>query len=153
MLTAPRIASLDAGYLSRYSADGGDGIYRLSGGVSEAERAELRRYFAGCGFSSPYFTDSRALFQMYNLDCLYGHIERAVELGVSLLNVTAEPVTAAELHRYITGREFCNELPGRPPRYDLRSRWAESFGGRDGYFFDKQFVLDDVKRFFAAAGR
>ena len=45
------------------------------------------------------------------------------------------------------------ELPRTPARYDFRSRYAELFGGRDGYIFSKEQVLAEIKTFMEEQGR
>ncbi|MBP5158377.1 MAG: hypothetical protein ILP18_10975 [Treponema sp.] len=115
--------------------------------LSGEERVELKAFFKSCGFSALNFTDSRSRYQFYNLGYLWGHIQKALEKGIHRLNITAEPVAVSELYEYLEGKPFVNELARPPFVQDLRSKHAELFGGRNGYFFDRDFVMEDIKRF------
>ena len=117
--------------------------------LNKAARAELKAIFAQCGFSALNFTDSRSRYQFYNLSYLWAHIQKALENGIEKLNITSEPVAVSELHEFLAGKPFENHLAKPPFFQDLRSKHAEIFGGRNGYFFDKEFVMEDIKKFVA----
>lgn len=111
------------------------------------EKGKLIDYFNGIGFSALNFTDSRSIFQFYNLAFLWEHIQIAINNDIKKLNLSTQPILISELFSYIKGKSFINELPNVPPRYDFKSKYAEVFNGKDGYIFDKSFVLDDIKKF------
>jgi hypothetical protein len=92
------------------------------------------------------FTDSRARYQFYNLSRLWNDIETALDSGIDLWHPATEPVSAGELHEFITGRPFVNELNGVPASYDYRTVHAERFGGSDGYIENKLSVMEQVKK-------
>ena len=116
------------------------------------EKNVLKAFFKSCGFSALNFTDSRSRYQFYNLGFLWQHVQKALGCGLKKLNITSEPVSAGELYAALEGKAFVNEL-GRPPfNQDLHSKYADLFGGRDGYMFDKTFVIGDIKRFVKGAG-
>ena len=148
LLTKRRLAELserDPGVREHYR-DRGDGFFECTA-KSREELDALRRAFERIGFSAAEFTDSRAAFQFYNLAFLWGHIRRALGEGIGLLHLAAEPVGTAELFRFVEGKEFRNELSGKIPHYDFRTVHADRWGGRNGYLFGREFVLEDVKRF------
>ncbi|MEG1558358.1 MAG: NAD(P)-dependent oxidoreductase [Oscillospiraceae bacterium] len=144
MLRAEKLEELGKEYLSRFYTCAGDGFYRLN---ENAECGELLRYLSKSGFTALCFTDSRSVFQLYNLDFLYGHIDTALKNRVKLVNMAVEPISAAELYAHIFQREFKNELRSPCARYDFRTKHSSLFCGAHGYIFDRQFVLDDVRRF------
>lgn len=117
------------------------------------ERAFLRTIFEEVGFSALNFTDSRAVYQFYDLSDLYHDIERAMDQGISLLNIATEPVLSSEVYRYLTGNEFVNELPGTPVSYDMRTvHFAELSGFKasdenGGYLYRKADILKRIKDF------
>lgn len=117
------------------------------------EKAILRTIFEELGFSALNFTDSRAVYQFYDLSDLYGDIERAMTLGLSLLNIATEPVSSSEVYRYLTGKEFVNELPGTPVSYDMRTIHFEELSGmaaadgNGGYLYRKADMLKRIKDF------
>jgi nucleoside-diphosphate-sugar epimerase len=64
---------------------------------ADADRAKARKVFEKVGFSALNFTDSRGIFQYYNLKYLYNNIQTAIENGVKVMNIATEPVTIAEI--------------------------------------------------------
>jgi nucleoside-diphosphate-sugar epimerase len=88
-------------------------------------------------------------FQFYDLERLWGDVSRVRDAGVSLVNLTVEPVTM----RAVAARAFNRILStpdAAPVRYDIRSRYAEQFGGHAGYWYDAESSLSGIARFVAA---
>ena len=123
-----------------------NGFYKLKE-ISPEEKAVLKEKFQKIGFSALNFTDSRSIYQFYNLARLWGDIQTALKLGIRLWHPATEPVSAGELYRYLTGKEFVNELDGPLANYDYRTVYAEVFGGSDGYICRKKEVLNEIKEF------
>ena len=121
-----------------------NGFFRLKP-LGEEKKAHVKGLFEGLGFSAVNFTDSRSVFQFYDLRRLWADLQTALQSGIRLLHTAVEPVSAAELYRYVTGRDFCNELPGAPAYYDFRTIHAELFHGKNGYLCDKNAVMQSVK--------
>ena len=122
----------------------GNGFYKLN--TAGDELAKLREYFANADFNSLKFTDSRAIYQFYGLNNLWSDINKALSSGLSLINLTAQPVSAAEVYRYVRGGEFKNELAKPPVNYNIRSIHAALYGGSDGYMYTKEHSLEAIKR-------
>lgn len=126
------------------------GFYALQPLGAPAARA-LRAWFASQPFNALSFTDSRAEYQFYDLARLWGDICTALDAGLTLLNLGTQPVCAREVYAYLSnggdGGQFTNELPGAPARYDMRSRHAALFGGANGWCYEKETVLQDLRRF------
>ncbi len=78
---------------------------------------------------------------------LWEHIQKALEFEIHKLNITTEPTKVSELYEFLTCENFKNELAKPPFRQDLHSVYAELFEGKQGYFFDKEFVMKDIKKF------
>lgn len=108
---------------------------------------ELKQEFGSLDFSALNFTDSRGVFQFYNLANLWDDIQKALEQDIRLLNIVTEPVLAAEIYAAVFDKTFINEITKEPPFYDLRSKYAEAFGGQNGYFADKKTILKDIADF------
>jgi hypothetical protein len=123
-----------------------NGFYKCKQLV-DVEREKLKEYFNNIGFSALNFTDSRGVFQFYNLTYLAEHIKVAIENNIKLLNLAVEPVSVNEIYKAIKGRDFVNEAAKVVPRYDYRTKYAEIFKGKNGYIFDKQSVLEDIMKF------
>ncbi len=125
-------------------SDAGNGFYKQNGSV---DQKELREWFAGNDWNALNFTDSRSRYQFYDLSRLWGHIETALELGLTELNLATPPVSAAEVYQAMTGKTFANELAGQPFDYDLRTQYAQAMGGRDGYLCTREEELADICTF------
>ena len=125
-----------------------NGFYKLNGAV---DAAALREFFAGNDFNALAFTDSRSRYQFYHLARLWQDVQTALQNGLTTLNLTTPPVTAAEGYTTVTGKaDWQNELPKPPFDYDLRSRHAALLGGADGYLCTKQQELDEICAFMRA---
>lgn len=125
-----------------------NGFYRLRP-LSEPEKVDLRTRFKKLGFTALHFTDSRSRYQFYPLSRLWQDTQTALEQGVRLWHPATEPVSAAEVYRFLTGKEFVNELVGKPANYDYRTIHDGLFGGHGGYICDKRTILGEIKRFTA----
>ena len=108
---------------------------------------ELKQEFKSLEFSALNFTDSRGVFQFYNLANLWNDIQTALEKDIRLLNIATQPLSVAEIFERLTERKFSNEILQNPPFYDYRSKHAEVFGGANGYFADKETVLNEIVEF------
>ena len=73
--------------------------YRLSGRVDAAEL----QAFCGQRLERPGLTDSRSKYQFYPLARLWRDIETALAAGLTVLNLTPPPVSAAEVYAHLTG--------------------------------------------------
>lgn len=146
MLREDKYAQLSAKspLVERAYTPGPDGFCRLSGAV---DPVELRAWFAGNDWNALNFTDSRSVYQFYDLAQLWEHIGRGLELGLTELNLATPPVSAAQVYRAVTGKDFVNELPGQPFDYDLRTRFDRELGGREGYLCSREEELDRICRF------
>ena len=88
-----------------------------------------------------------SVFQFYGLDRLWADIQAALNARLRLVNLATEPVSVQEVAKEAFGIEFTNRPEANPARYDVRSRFAEALGGRDGYLETKQQVLAGISAF------
>lgn len=121
-------------------------FYKLKA-VSEKKKNELKKIFQEIGFSALNFTDSRSVYQFYNLSRLWSDIQIALKNDIKLWHPATEPVSAAEIYRYLTGEDFVNEIMANPAYYDYKTIHSEIFGGRNGYINSKIEVLNQIKDF------
>ena len=123
-----------------------NGFYKLNGAV---DAAALRAWFAAADFNALAFTDSRSRYQFYNLGRLWRDISAALAAGLTLLNLTTPPLTAAAVYEAVTGKAgWKNELAKTPFAYDLRSRFAGVLApGAQDYLCSEQQELDDIVQF------
>ncbi len=122
-----------------------NGFYKVN--VSDDDREVLKDKFRTLGFSALNFTDSRSVYQFYNLGRLWDDIQIALHNGIKLWHPATEPVSAGEVYKYLSGKEFKNELGGVPADYDYRTIYSDVFGGKNGYILDKEQVLNEIKEF------
>lgn len=122
-----------------------NGFYKVN--VSDSDIEKLKNIFRTLGFSALNFTDSRSVYQFYNLGRLWSDIQIALSNEIKLWHPATEPISAGELYYFLTGNEFSNELNGIPAEYDYRTIHDGLFGGKDGYICDKDSVIKDIRRF------
>lgn len=132
--------------ISQYYELADNGFYKVVS-LTDEEKSMLKDVFLNLGFSALNFTDSRGKFQFYNLKYLWSHIELALKNNIKVLNLATEPVTISEIYENIMGEKFVNELNKPIPNYDYKTKYAEIFNGHDGYIFDREYILEDIKKF------
>ncbi len=91
-----------------------------------------------------------ASYQFYNLSRVWRDVETALSAGVRVVNLATEPVTLRDVARAAFGRDLATEPRTRPASYDVRTKHAALFGGRDGYLETRDQVLAGLTRFAAA---
>ena len=124
-----------------------NGFYKYLGNANKDEEKKLKECFLNIGFSALNFTDSRASYQFYNLSYLWEHICIALNNNIKILNLAVEPIKIQELYKYITGKEFVNEILTDIPEYNFKTKYEKVFGGKNGYILNKEFILKDIKNF------
>lgn len=122
-----------------------NGLYKLI--IPKEWEHALRLAFERLSFSALNFTDSRSVFQFYNLAYLWEHIEMTIANNLSLLHLATEPLSASEVYQEICGKKFDNEIVEKPFYYDIRTKYANYFGGINGYIFGREKVLSDLMAF------
>ncbi len=125
-----------------------NGFYKVN--VADADKEQLKEKFRSLGFSALNFTDSRSVYQFYNLSRLWTDIQVALDAKIKIWHPATEPVSAGEVYEFLTGAEFINELNGVPADYDYKTIYAEKFGGKNGYICDKAQILKEIKEFVEA---
>lgn len=151
VLTGERFAALSAGQplvKESYAADGA-GFYRLQP-LDAAKKAELRQWFEQNDFNSLRFTDSRSVYQFYDLAMLWEDIQRCLKMNLQLVNLATQPVEAGALYHLLFGKEFVNYTPKGPVHYDMRTRYGRDFGADDDYIADRNGVVAGIARFVGA---
>lgn len=122
-----------------------NGFYKVN--EADKNKDDLKERFHRLRFTALSFTDSRSTYQFYNLNNLWNDIQIALEAGIPLWHPATEPLSAAELYEYLTGKKFINELDRAPLNYDYRTIYDQLFYGKDGYICEKSQVLQDIKEF------
>jgi len=137
--------------LADYYKESENGFFRLEPDISSTEREILKKIFKNIEFSALNFTDSRAIFQFYNLNYIWSHVKFALENNIKLMHLAVEPVSAREIYQAVKGEDFINEISDNPPNYNyFKSAYADKLGGNGGYIFNKQQILTEIKEFTAS---
>lgn len=122
-----------------------NGFYCLNENVN---RYDIKSFFMTNDFNALSFTDSRSRYQFYNLNRLWDDINKAIDCGITLLNLCTPPVSAKEVYEHITGdSSWINELDKAPYDYDLHSIHSDKLDGDGYYLCSVQEELDDIKKF------
>ena len=113
-----------------------NGFYKCS------DTMTVKQFFKNNDFSAINFTDSRSIYQFYNLKYLWEHIEFALSNNIKTLNIATEPIKTSEAYNYIFNRNFKNEVSVNPFTYNMKTKYFDN-----GYIFDKQSLINDIKGF------
>ena len=123
-----------------------NGFYKLNT-IDDSQRKILKQQFLNLGFSALNFSDSRGVFQFYNLKNLWKDIEIAQNSGIKKLNLATEPIVISQIYKAVYGKEFVNELNNTTPRYDFYTIHGKLFQKQGNYIYSKQEVLEDIIHF------
>lgn len=91
--------------------------------------------------------DSRGVFQFYPIVNLWADIEVALSSDLSLLHLTAAPISVTEVARAGFGRAFDQEVVPQPARYDLRSRHASLYGVDGPYRYSHRETILAIRAY------
>lgn len=91
--------------------------------------------------------DSRHVFQFYPMVNLWADIQLALANHLSLLHLTAEPISVAEVAAAGFAKTFINEVVETPLRYDLQSDYAELFGETGNYQYRKKDTVSAIRHY------
>ncbi len=139
------LSSIDPGLADFYEKQS-NGFFRVRD-LDPGGREALKGKFKKLGFSAVNFTDSRSRYQFYDLERLWRDIHTALDHGITLWHPATEPVSAAEVYKYLTGEDLTNELNGTPADYDYRTLYSEEFGGTGGYICNREQILEQIGGF------
>ena len=91
--------------------------------------------------------DARGRYQFYPMVNLWSDLNVALDAGLTLLHMAAEPVSIAEVAAGGFGRAFDNQLDRPPPDYDFRTRHAALFGGAGAYLYSRRESLLAIRAY------
>lgn len=120
-------------------------IVRLPGLVGPGLRKNV--IFDFLNDNNLHMIESRGVFQFYPMVNLWADIRTALDNGVRLLHLTAEPISVEEIASKGFGLEFTQQLNNPLARYDMKSRHAEMFGGQGGYQYSAKEILLAVRAY------
>lgn len=90
--------------------------------------------------------------QWYPLSRLYKDIEKVIEHNIPLINLSVEPVKTQNIIDIapLTAdeKQSVSTKPANAAFYDVKSKYAELFGGSDGYIVSAEESLAEIKKYF-----
>ncbi|WP_047302428.1 pyridine nucleotide transhydrogenase [Pseudomonas fluorescens] len=89
--------------------------------------------------------DSRGVFQFYPMVNLWYDIQTALNAGLKLVHLTAEPISVAEVAQQCFGKIFTNALDKPAATYDLQTRYAQIFGASGRYQYSVRETVQAVR--------
>ena len=127
-----------------------NGFYCLN---HHSDKRKLKEFFIKNDFNALSFTDSRSRYQFYNLSRLWQDIEIGLTNDIEVLNLCTPPVSAKKVYFTVTGMDnWENKNTEKPYDYDMKSIYAEIFGGKDGYMCTEDEELSDIRNFMLSWG-
>ena len=91
--------------------------------------------------------DSRGRFQFYPMVNLWYDVQTALDAGLKLVHLTAEPISVGEVSQQGFGRRFDHVLAHKPATYDIRTRYATVFGAKGVYQYNRRDTIQAVRAY------
>jgi len=91
--------------------------------------------------------ESRSVFQFYPMVNLWSDINKALENNLSLIHLTAEPVSVGQIASDGFGFAFSTQQAASPVSYDMRSLYGTLFGGDEHYQYSARETLQAVRHY------
>ena len=91
--------------------------------------------------------ESRGIFQFYPMANLWNDIQIALNAGLKLIHLTAEPISVADISRNGFGKAFDNILPNSPVRYDMRTIHAQIYGVTGNYQYSTSETISAIRNY------
>lgn len=120
-------------------------IVRLPGLVGPGLRKNV--IFDLLNTNNLHAIESRDIFQFYPMINLWYDIQTALEAGLSLVHLTAEPISVAEVSLQGFGRPFTQTQEKPPARYDMQSLHGQIFGSPGQYQYSARETIQAIRAY------
>ena len=91
--------------------------------------------------------DTRCIFQYYPMVNLWCDIKIALNKGLNLVHLTAEPVSTKIISKEGFGRDFHNEFSSAPANYDMQTKYADIYGVNGLYQYSSKESIQAVRTY------
>lgn len=91
--------------------------------------------------------DSRGVFQFYPMVNLWYDIQTALNAGLKLIHLTAEPINVADVFKLGFGKSFDQALANTPATYDMQTRHAKIFGALGHYQYSSRETIQAIRAY------
>jgi len=120
-------------------------IVRLPGLVGPGLRKNV--IFDFLNDNNLHAIDSRGIFQFYPMVNLWYDIWIALEAGLKLVHLTAEPISVADVSAQGFGKSFEQTQANSPAVYDMRTLYAPIFGSSGHYQYSARETVQAVRAY------
>jgi nucleoside-diphosphate-sugar epimerase len=120
-------------------------IVRLPGLVGPGLRKNV--IFDFLNDNNLHTIDSRGVFQFYPMVNLWYDIQTALDAGLKLVHLTAEPVSVADVSAQGFGKLFNQPQANSAATYDLRTCYAGIFGTTGNYQYSRRETIQAVRAY------
>jgi dTDP-4-dehydrorhamnose reductase len=91
--------------------------------------------------------ESRGIFQFYPMASLWYDIQTALNAGLRLVHLTAEPISVADVSKKGFGKVFEQVFPNVPATYDMRTIHAQVFGATGHYQYSARETIQAIRAY------
>ncbi|MFN9001915.1 MAG: pyridine nucleotide transhydrogenase [Holosporales bacterium] len=91
--------------------------------------------------------ESRAVFQFYPMVNLWYDIQTALEASLTLVHLTAEPISVAEVSLKGFGKPFRHMLVNEPGYYDMQTRYADIFNSAGRHQYTARETIQAIRAY------
>jgi len=120
-------------------------IVRLPGLVGPGLRKNV--IFDFLNDNNLHAIESRGVFQFYPMVNLWCDIQTALNAGLNLVHLTAEPISVADVSKKGYGKSFDHALANTPATYDMRTRHAHIFNGLGHYQYSSRETIQAIRAY------
>lgn len=120
-------------------------IVRLPGLVGPGLRKNV--IFDFLNNNNLHAIESRGVFQFYPMTNLWYDIQIALKAGLSMVHLTAEPISVADVSLHGFGRPFTQELTNSPARYDMQTLHGVIFGSANQYQYSARETIQAIRAY------
>lgn len=120
-------------------------IVRLPGLVGPGLRKNV--IFDFLNDNNLHAIDSRGVFQFYPMINLWYDIQIALNAGLNLVHLTAEPISVADISAQGFGKPFEQVQANGSAVYDMRTLYAQVFGSSGHYQYSRRETIQAVRAY------
>lgn len=91
--------------------------------------------------------DSRSVFQFYPMINLWHDIQIALKENLKLVHFTSAPISIKDAANLGFGKSFEKTLENLPASYDMRTQYAEIFGGTGHYQYSRRESIQAIRAY------
>lgn len=90
------------------------------------------------------YTHPDSTFQFYNMARVWEDMQRAVAADLKLVTFATEPIRAGDIAEKALNITITPDEGAKPVHYDIKSVYADVFGGKNGYLYTKEQIMPEV---------